>query len=88
MAKIGLLDAPGWIPKAVTSPAFIHSFITFITEIYIAPLQGYYSEALPTLARLKRRVLAPPCTPLIRIDAETPTPFNGILSAGSAEVQG
>src|SRR6218665_2537963 len=34
--------------------AFIHSFIT---EIYIAPLQGYYSEALPTLARLKRRVL-------------------------------
>jgi len=32
----------------------IHSFIT---EIYIAPLQGYYSEALPTLARLKRRVL-------------------------------
>ena len=33
---------------------YIHSFIT---EIYIAPLQGYYSEALPTLARLKRRVL-------------------------------
>src|SRR6218665_972882 len=32
----------------------IHSFIT---EIYIAPIQGYYSEALPTLARLKRRVL-------------------------------
>jgi len=30
---------------------------SFITEIYIAPLQGYYSEALPTLARLKRRVL-------------------------------
>jgi len=29
---------------------FIHSFIT---EIYIAPLQGYYSEALPTFARLK-----------------------------------
>src|SRR6218665_3409367 len=35
--------------------AFIHSL--FITEIYIAPLQGYYSEALPTLARLNRRVL-------------------------------
>jgi len=34
--------------------AYIHSFIT---EIYIAPIQGYYSEALPTLARLKRRVL-------------------------------
>src|SRR6218665_2525280 len=33
---------------------FIHSFIT---EIYIAPLQGHYSEALPTLARLKRSVL-------------------------------
>ena len=32
--------------------SFIHSFIT---EIYIALLQGYYSEALPTLARLKRR---------------------------------
>jgi len=28
----------------------IHSFITWI---YIAPLQGYYSEALPTLAQLK-----------------------------------
>jgi len=27
---------------------------SFITEIYIAPLQGYYSEALPTLARPKR----------------------------------
>ena len=34
--------------------AFIHSFIT---EIYIAPLQDYYSESLPNLARLKRRVL-------------------------------
>src|SRR6218665_1158727 len=32
----------------------IHSFIT---ENYIAPLQGYYSEARLTLARLKRRVL-------------------------------
>src|SRR6218665_2430380 len=31
---------------------FIHSL--FITEIYIAPLQDYYSEALPTPARLKR----------------------------------
>jgi len=28
-----------------------------ITEIYIASLQGYYSAALPTLARLKIRVL-------------------------------
>src|SRR6218665_3273576 len=37
-----------------TQSSLIHSFIT---EIYIAPLQGYYSEALPTLARLKRRVL-------------------------------
>src|SRR6218665_1763319 len=34
---------------------FIHSL--FITEIYIAPLQGYYSEALPTLAQLNRRIL-------------------------------
>jgi len=25
--------------------------------IYIAPLQGYYTEALPTLAWLKRAVL-------------------------------
>ena len=38
--------------------SFIDSFNhSFITEIYIAPLQGYYSEAPPTLARLKRRVL-------------------------------
>ena len=29
---------------------------SFITEFCIAPLQGYYSEALPTLARLKRTV--------------------------------
>jgi len=27
-----------------------------ITEIYIAPLQGYYSGALPILAQLKRTV--------------------------------
>src|SRR6218665_1274708 len=40
--------------KLTFNQTFIHSFIT---EIYIAPLQGYYSEALPTLARLKRRVL-------------------------------
>src|SRR6218665_1556199 len=33
--------------------AFIHSFNT---ETYIAHLQGYYSEALPALARLKRIV--------------------------------
>src|SRR6218665_1146506 len=32
----------------------IHSFIhSFITEIYTAPRQGYYSEALPIPARLK-----------------------------------
>ena len=31
----------------------IHSFIT---QIYIAPLQGYNSEALPILARLRRTV--------------------------------
>src|SRR6218665_618210 len=44
------------VPRVRTALAqFIHSL--FITEIYIAPLQGYYSEALPTLARLKRRVL-------------------------------
>jgi len=30
---------------------------SFITEIYIAHLQDYYSEALPTLTWLKRRVL-------------------------------
>ena len=29
-------------------PSFIHSFIPWI---YIVPLQGYYSEALPILAR-------------------------------------
>jgi len=34
---------------------FIHSFIL---NIYIAPLQENYSEALPTPARLKRAVLS------------------------------
>ena len=29
-----------------------------LADIYIAPLQGYYSEALPALARLKRTALA------------------------------
>src|SRR6218665_1293665 len=34
-----------------TPTPFIHSFIhSFILNIYIAPLQGNYSEALPTLA--------------------------------------
>jgi len=32
------------------------TFHSFITEIYIAPPQSYYSEALPKLARLKRAV--------------------------------
>src|SRR6218665_935168 len=36
---------------------FIHPFIrSFITEIYIVPLQGYYSEALQISAQLKRTV--------------------------------
>ena len=36
----------------------IHSLIhSFISNIYIAPLQENYSEALPTPARLKRAVL-------------------------------
>ena len=39
------------------SGSLCHLIHSFIMEIYIAPLQGYYSEALPTLARLKRRVL-------------------------------
>jgi len=30
--------------------------LSFIMEIYVAPLQGYYSEALLTLAWLKRIV--------------------------------
>jgi len=38
------------------SNSFIHSL--FITEIYIAPLQGYYSEALPTLLGIGTRYLA------------------------------
>jgi len=37
------------------SVPFIHSL--FIMWIYTAPLQGYYSEALLTLAQLKRAVL-------------------------------
>src|ERR1700735_3175485 len=35
---------------------FIYLFI-YLMDIYIAPLQGIYSEALPTLARRKRTVL-------------------------------
>src|SRR6218665_4160929 len=48
------------MPTNLSYSPFVHLVITdihsFITEIYIAPLQGYYSEVLPTLARLKRRV--------------------------------
>jgi len=32
---------------------FIHSFIT---EIYIVPLQGYYSETLPTLGQIRGNI--------------------------------
>jgi len=40
--------------SSITFHSFIYSFIhSFITKIYIEPLQGYYSEALPILARLK-----------------------------------
>ena len=49
--------------------SFIHSFIT---EIYIAPLQGYYSEALPTLARLKRSVLRLEASFNWRVGGSTP----------------
>ena len=41
---------------ALLQSNYFRSIHSFIMEIYIAPLQGYYSEALPTLARLKRRV--------------------------------
>ena len=38
---------------------FIHSFIhSFILNIYIAPLQENYSEALPTPARSNKAVLS------------------------------
>jgi len=37
--------------------AFESKWYSFIARIYIAPLQGYFSEALPTLARLNRAVL-------------------------------
>jgi len=44
------------VPKSL--PILIHSFIhSFISNIYIAPLQESYSKALPTPARLKRAVL-------------------------------
>src|SRR6218665_3506628 len=42
-----------WTTQLTRRNYCVHSFIT---EIYIAPLQGCYSEALPTLARLKRIV--------------------------------
>ena len=35
--------------------AYTNTIHSFITEIYIAPLQGHYSEALPTLAWLKKQ---------------------------------
>ena len=42
----------------LANPTMGHSFIhSFILNIYIAPLQENYSEALPTPARLKRAVL-------------------------------
>ena len=42
--------------KAAETIAKTQAFIyLFITQIYIAPFQGYYSEALPTLAQLKRK---------------------------------
>ena len=36
---------------------FTMSTVSFISNIYIAPLQGNYSEALLNPARLQRRVL-------------------------------
>jgi len=36
----------------------IYLTFSFITLIFIAPLQGYYSEALLTLARLKEQFKA------------------------------
>ena len=37
---------------------YIHIFIhSFILNIYIAPFQENYSEALPTLARLKKQCI-------------------------------
>ena len=47
----------------VTGPKLIYSYVysfihSFILNIYIAPLQENYSEALPTPARLKRAVLS------------------------------
>ena len=49
------LDTLGFIASSVRPS--LHVAYSFMTEICIAPLQGYYSEAIPTLARLKRRVL-------------------------------
>ena len=53
-------DAITWtVNNEIFTQCYFHnnSFInSFITGIYIAPPQGYYSEALATLARLKRTV--------------------------------
>src|SRR6218665_1780313 len=43
--------------RLLTHLLFIHS-CSFILNIYIAPLQENYSEAIPTPARLKRAVLS------------------------------
>ena len=38
-----------------TQPHY-EAVLVFITEIYIAPLQDYYSEVLPTPAQINRTV--------------------------------
>src|SRR6218665_2463693 len=52
-----VINRCSYCPLLLRRYNLIHSFIhSFITWIYTAPLQGYYSEALPIIAWLKRTV--------------------------------
>ena len=57
MYIFGLHKANFSNPSIVLKVAFICSVPISIYGIYIAPLQGNYSEALPAQARAKRKVL-------------------------------
>src|SRR5688572_9405829 len=57
LAASNLCAAP--VGELIISPSAIHHFISFISDIYIAPLQAFYSEALPTTPRTLNRSFTP-----------------------------